>query len=106
MASLGVSLLNTNISHKEGIEAVLQKLKKSKPSISIKVILNFWKPLLTLNGINYLRKKGCAMGTECAPSYANIFIGWFEENLIFTSDKLNQFLSAFYRWDLSNLEWK
>ena len=33
--------------------------------------------------MNYLQKKGCAMGTKCAPSYANIFIGWFEEKLIF-----------------------
>ena len=23
------------------------------------------------------------MGTKCAPSYANIFMGWFEEKLIF-----------------------
>ena len=35
------------------------------------------------NGINYLQKKGCAMGTKCAPSYANIFMGWFEEKFIF-----------------------
>ena len=69
-------------------EAVKQKLKKSKPSISIKVILTFLKLILTLNnfvfnGINYLQKEGCAMGTKCAPSYANIFMGWFEEKFIF-----------------------
>ena len=34
-------------------------------------------------GINYLQKKGCTMGTKCAPSYANIFMGWFEEKFIF-----------------------
>ena len=76
---------------------------KSKPGISIKVILTFLKFILTLNsfvfnGINYLQKKGCAMGNKCAPSYANIFMGWFEEKFIFsTSDKLKRFLSAFYR---------
>ena len=58
------------------------------PSISIKVIFTFSRLVLTLNsfvfnGINYLQKKGCAMGTKCAPSYANIFIGWFEEKFIF-----------------------
>ena len=63
-------------------------LTKSKPGISIKVILTFLKLILTLNnfvfnGINYLQKKGCAMGTKCAPSYANIFMGWFEEKFIF-----------------------
>ena len=65
-----------------------QALTKSKPGINIKVILTFSKLILTINnfvfnGINYLQKKGCAMGTKCAPSSANIFIGWFEERFIF-----------------------
>ena len=68
LVSLDVSSLYINIPHKEGIEAVKQKLKKSKPSISIKVILTFLKLILALNnfvfnGINYLQEKGCAMGT-------------------------------------------
>ena len=41
LVSLDVRSLYTNIPHKEGIEAVKQKFKKSKPSISIKVILTF-----------------------------------------------------------------
>ena len=74
--------------HKEGIEAVIQKLKKSKPTISIKVALTFLKLILTLNnfvfdGIIISRKKGCAMGSKCAPNYGNIFMGWFEEKFIF-----------------------
>ena len=82
LVSLDVCSLYTNIPHKKGIEAVKQKLKKSKPSISIKVILTFLKLVLKLNnfvfnGIKYLQKKGSAMGTKCAPSYANIFMGWF-----------------------------
>ena len=88
LVSLDVCSLYTNILHKEGIETVKQKLKKSKPSISIKVILTFLKLILRLNnfvfnGINYLQKKGCTIGTKCAPSYANIFVGWFEEKFIF-----------------------
>ena len=35
------------------------------------------------NGLNYLRIKECAMGTNSAPSYANIFIGKFEETFIY-----------------------
>ena len=59
LVSLDVCSLYTNIPHKEGIEAVKQKLKKSKPSISIKVILTFSKLILKLNkfefnGIYYL----------------------------------------------------
>ena len=88
LVSLDVRSLYINIPHKEGIEAVKQKLKKSKPSISIKVILTYLKLILALNnivfnGINYLQRKGSAMGTKCAPSYANTFMGWFEEKFIF-----------------------
>ena len=73
--------------HKDGIEAVKQKLKQSKTSISIKVILSFLKLISTLknflfNGINYLQKQGCTMGTKCAPSCANYFISLFEEKFI------------------------
>ena len=80
LVSLDVRSLFTNRPHKERIEAVKQKLKKSKQSISIKVILTFLKFILAFNnfvfnGINYLQKKGCAMDTKCAPSYANIFKG-------------------------------
>ena len=91
------------IPHEERIEAIKQKLKKSKPSISIKVILTFLKLILTLSnfvfsGTNYLQKKGCAMGTKCAPSYANIFMGWFLGKVyISTFDKLKRFLYLFYR---------
>ena len=88
LVSLDVHSLYTNIPHKEGIEAVNQKLTKSGPAISIKVILTFLKLILTLNNfvfnsINYLQKKDCAMGTKCAPSYVNIFMGWFEEKFLF-----------------------
>ena len=41
----------------------------------------------------YTNIKRCAMGTKCAPSYANIFMGWFEEKFIFS---LPTNLSDFY----------
>ena len=109
LVSLDVRSLYTNIPYKEGI--LNKSLKKSKPSISIKVILTFLKFILTLNNfvfnsINYLQNKGCVLGTKCAPSYANIFMGWFEEKFyISTFEKFKRFLSAFYRRHLSNLEW-
>ena len=62
LVSLDVRSLCTNILHKKGIETAKQKLRKSKPDISIKAIFTFLKPILTLNnfvfnGINYLQKK-------------------------------------------------
>ena len=34
--------------------------------------------------MNYLQKKVYAMGSKCAPSYANIFMAWFEEKFRFS----------------------
>ena len=81
------------------IKRGLKLLKKSKPRISTKVYLRFLKLILTLNNfvfnsINCLQEKGCAIGTKCAPSHANIFIGWFEEQFIFP---LLTNLSDFYQ---------
>ena len=115
LVSLDVRSLYTNIPHKERIETVKQKFKKSKPSISIKVILTFLKLIFTLNNfvfnvINYLQQKGRAMGTKCAPSYAIIFIGWFEEKFIFPlltnlSDFFLRFIDdIFLMWNGTKIE--
>ena len=48
------------------------------------------------NDINYLRKKGWAIDTKCAPRYANIFMGWFEEKFMFAFlTKLSHFYLRF-----------
>ena len=56
--------------------------------MATKVITTFLALILTLNNLifnsrNYLQTKGCAMGTICAPSYANIFMDHFEKKLIY-----------------------
>ena len=73
LVPLDVRSFYTNIPDKEWIEDAKQKLKNSRPSVNIKVILTFIPLILTLNnfvfsGTNYLQKKGCGMGTKCAPS--------------------------------------
>ena len=55
LVTLDVKSLYTNIPNNEGIEAVV------------------------FNAINYLQIMGCAMGTICAPAYANIFVAQFEK---------------------------
>ena len=50
--------------------------------------------------MHYLHKKGCAMGTKCAPSYGNIFMGLFEEKFIFP---LPTNLSDFYLCFIDNI---
>ena len=54
-------------------------------TISTKIIATFLALILTLknfifNSKFYLQIKGCAIGTICTPSYANIFMSEFEEN--------------------------
>ena len=86
---MDVSALYTNIPNQEGISAVETTLTKNKTPISLSnVIQTFLRLILTLNnfifnGKNYLQTKGCAMGTKCAPNYANIFMGDFESKHIY-----------------------
>ena len=78
--------LYSNIPRKEDIKAVETTLKrKIKPT---RVIITFLKLILTINNFvpnckNYLQIKGCAMGTKCASTYTNIFLGIFKENYIY-----------------------
>ena len=78
-----------NIPNAEGIKSVETSLGKySKRTASTKVITTFLALILTLNNFifnfkNYLQIKGCAMGTICAPSYANIFMDHFERKFIY-----------------------
>ena len=110
LVSMDVRSLYTNIPHKEGIEAVKESLEKKPPSAPIIVILTFLNLILTLNnfifnGINYLQVKGCAMGTKCAPCYANIFMGKFEETYIYPRIKKHCILYLRYIDDIFMI-WK
>ena len=53
----------------------------------IATILNFIRLVLTCNnltfqGVNYVQQTGTAMGTKRAPTYANLFIGHLEEQML------------------------
>ena len=95
LVSLDVKSLYTNIPKAEGLKSVKTSLEKySKRTASTKVITTFLALKLTLNNFifnfkNYLQIKDCAMGTICAPSYANIFMDHFERKT-----DLEKFLNA------------
>ena len=66
----------------------VSKLQKKPRTQSLNKFIKFLFLVLTLfnfifDGIHYLRKLGCAMGTICAPNYANIFMGKFERKFIY-----------------------
>jgi hypothetical protein len=89
LASVDVSALYTNIPHMEGIQAVRDCLLQhatvgTTPTAMILRLLHY---VLTCNhfefdGQHYHQVLGCAMGTKCAPNYANIFMGALEARLL------------------------
>ena len=99
LVTMDVRSLYTNIPNKEGIEAVETTLKRK--NIRTKIISTFLRLVLTLNNFvfnsqNYLQIKGCAMATKCAPSYANIFMGMFDERYIYPLlEKVSNFYLRF-----------
>ena len=72
-----------------------------RKNIGTTIISTFLRLVLTLNNFvfnsqNYLQIKGCAMGTKCALSYANIFMGMFEERYIYPLiEKISNFYLQF-----------
>ena len=89
LVTLDVKSLYTSIPNNEGIKAVKEAYEKHpSKTVSTKVIITFLSLILTLNNfifnsIHYLQVMGCAMGTICAPSYANIFMAKFEQQYIY-----------------------
>ena len=88
LVTMDVRSLYTSIPNKERIEAV--ETTRKRKNIGTRIISTFLRLVLTINNFvfnsqNYLQIKGCTMSTKCAPSYANIFMGMFEERYIFIS---------------------
>ena len=94
LVTLDIKSLYTNISNHERIETVKSTLNSvSQKPITTKFIIRFLFLTLTLknflfNGIYYLQKIGCAIGTICAPNYANIFMRKFEKAYIYLYIKI------------------
>ena len=84
LVSLDVKALYTNITNSEGIKAVKTPLDNfPRKTIATKVKTTFLSLNLTLSNFvfnckNYIEIKSCAMGTICAPSYPNIFMGYLK----------------------------
>jgi hypothetical protein len=91
LVTMDVTSLYTNIPHSDGIEAC----KEIWESRSVKIRLTdclvtmitmvLKRNNFTFNGDHYLQINGTAMGTKMAPSYANIFMGKFEKQLLESS---------------------
>ena len=91
LVTLDVTSLYTNIPHSDGIEACKEiwesRSVKMPPTDCLVTMLTMVlkKNNFTFNGDHYLQINGTAMGTKMAPSYANIFMGKLEKQLLESS---------------------
>ena len=87
LATVDVTSLYTNIPVAEGITAVGHAFMDQTFSTPIPQLLHFLKLVLGNNEFEFDAKyykqiKGCAMGTPCAPNFANIFMCDLETRLL------------------------
>lgn len=86
--SLDVESLYTNIDIKAGLATIEKTFKKypraDRPDEEVLRLLeiNLTRNDFVFNGEFYLQIKGTAMGKRFAPSYANIFMAWWEEEAL------------------------
>ena len=86
LATLDVASLYTNIPNDMGLEAARLALYRDLSRFcnpSNGSLISLLRMVLTMNnfdfaGRHYLQVGGTTMGTKVAPSFANTFMGWFE----------------------------
>ena len=89
LVTMDVSSLYTNIPHREGLNAAARALEaRTNRTVPTRVLIKFLSLVLNMNNFsfndnNYIQTKGCAMGSKCSGSYADIFMGDFEAQHIY-----------------------
>ena len=92
LASLDVTSLYTNIPNLEGIQAIgsyLFKYRSPHQNPTNASLCKLLELVLTTNNFlfdnkEYLQIGGTAMGTKLAPSFANLFMGHFEDKYVYS----------------------
>ena len=92
LVSLDITSLYTNIPHQEGIDACLYYIDKYRDTIPsfipndtiLRTLFSFVleNNYFEFNDTLYKQIHGTAMGSSLAPNYANLFLGYLEENNI------------------------
>ena len=94
MCTIDVVGLYPHIPHNEGLEALKEALGTLEGQVESEQqgflnedILSFAELVLKsnnfeFNGRHYLQKRGTAIGTKMAPSYANVFMDRLERRLL------------------------
>ncbi|KAM4030159.1 uncharacterized protein ACNLHF_021912, partial [Anomaloglossus baeobatrachus] len=102
MVTADVEALYTSIKHTDGLRAIKWFLQTSNIDASISelllILLEFvlYHNFFTFNKRVYLQLQGTAMGASCAPSYANLFLGFWERHLF--SGDITSTISGVQEW--------
>lgn len=88
LAAIDIEALYSSIPHTKGIEVVSEFLRERDTNsweLGQFIILLLERILTNnmflFNGVTYLQVQGVAMGTSCAPLYANLYLGEWESML-------------------------
>ena len=92
LITLDVTSLYTNIPTEEGLKAVrysLNKHRKGSHNSTNESLINLLEFVLTKNNFrfddqHFLQIWGSSMGSKVSPSYANIYMNWFESTFVYT----------------------
>lgn len=102
LVTCDVESLYSNIAHDDGIKAATYFLVKE--NLNDDMFVSFLLDLLcfvlhhnyfVFDRVYYRQVSGTAMGARCAPSYANLFLGWWEGTRVYPSP---DFTGCVVRW--------
>uniref|UniRef100_A0A8C5LZ44 Helix-turn-helix domain-containing protein n=1 Tax=Leptobrachium leishanense TaxID=445787 RepID=A0A8C5LZ44_9ANUR len=102
LVSLDVITLYNNIPHLVGLQATKHFLSGKHSEQETEFVLSLLEYVLHHNYFLfqnhfYLQTRGTAMGTSCAPSYANLYLAWWEKLFVFSTEMM-RFTNYVTKW--------
>ncbi|XP_073537706.1 uncharacterized protein [Phyllobates terribilis] len=105
LITVDVESLYSNIAHQDGIAAVLHFLNNTSGGNRLhdSFIVDLLKFILTHNyfvfdHVFYRQASGTAMGARCAPAFANLFLGWWEDTHVYPLREYNYGVFKWFRF--------
>ncbi|XP_069609367.1 uncharacterized protein [Ranitomeya imitator] len=102
MVTCDVESLYSNISHDDGLQAIMFFLDQQTNSDRMhdSFIIDLLDFVLRHNFFLfdrtfYIQTSGVAMGARCAPAFENLFLGWWEHTVVYVS---NFFINKVRHW--------